>query len=53
MCQHCMITPHQANSLGYEIVVAAAANLAPVDALLCYFPGVVFLCIRSYKALTV
>lgn len=25
-----MITPHQANTLGYEIVVTAAASLVPV-----------------------
>lgn len=32
MHQHRMITPHQANSLGYEIVVTAAANLVLVAA---------------------
>lgn len=30
MHRHCLITPHQANSPGYEIVVTAAANPAPV-----------------------
>lgn len=32
MRQHRMITPHQANSLGYEIAVTAATNLVPVAA---------------------
>lgn len=32
MCQHRMITPHQAYSPGYEIVVTMAANPAPVAA---------------------
>lgn len=38
MRQHCMITPHQANSLGYEIVVTAAANPVPVAAAVVLLP---------------